>query len=495
MQENIVNKNIIGRKEEQLLLKKALNSVKAEFIAVYGRRRVGKTYLIQQFFRNEKKCSFFHVTGKFKGNMQTQMTIFMKSLVDAFFNELKIKLEPAATWMDAFALLTDNIKKVPNRKKAVLFFDELPWLATRRSGFLEALDYYWNTVWSKNKKVILIVCGSAASWMIKNIVHNKGGLHNRITVEIPLYPFNLKESKDFLKYLGLGLDSHQILNLYMVFGGVPHYLEKIQKELSVVQNVSKLCFTRSAPLKDEFEKLFSSLFENAPAYIELMNLISSKREGILRRDLSTSAKLSDSGGTLTERLKALESAGFIRSFIPIDHMERGEYYKIIDEYCLFYFNWIKPVIKQLKDETSLSYWQTKASTAKYKSWSGYAFESVCRKHLSQIREALYIPPDSLSGSWKCTSKQSSNDRGAQIDLLFDRNDGVVSICEIKYSEKAFLIDKNYSENLLNKIEVYRRKSKTKKRIILSIITVNGIKKSIYSEKMIMGSVKIDDLFK
>jgi hypothetical protein len=489
-----MNKIIIGRKEEQLQLKKALDSIKAEFIAVYGRRRVGKTYLVNQFFLKEK-CLLFHTTGKYQGSMEEQLALFTKTIVKTFFEDIGVKVKPLTNWMDTFELLTNNIEKLTKKEKIVLFFDELPWLATKRAGFLEALDYYWNTIWSKNKKIILVVCGSAASWMIKNIVNNKGGLHNRITIEIPLYPFTLKEAQDFLEYLGFKLNCQQILELYMVFGGIPHYLEKIQKELSIVQNISKLCFSRGGSLQSEFENLFSSLFDNAPAYVELINVIGMKREGVLRSDLDKKAKLSESGGTLTERLEALERAGFIRSFIPIEHTDRGLYYKIIDEYCLFYLSWIRPVIKQLKDEVDLYYWQAKVNTSAWKSWSGYAFESICRKHISQIRRALYIPPDALGGSWKYVSKQQSKEKGTQIDLLFDRSDGAISICEIKYSEKPFLIDKNYAENLANKIDIYRKQTKTKKQIILSMITTNGIKKSVYSEKMVMGIVTLSDLFK
>ena len=489
-----MNKIIIGRKEEQLLLKKAFSSIKAEFIAVYGRRRVGKTYLVNQFFLGER-CLLFYVTGKYQGSMQEQLDIFTKSIVRTFFADVGVEAKSPTNWMDTFALLTNNIEKLSGKKKVVIFFDELPWLATKRSGFLAALDYYWNTVWSKNKKIILIVCGSAASWMIKNIINNKGGLHNRITIEIPLYPFTLKEAQEFLDYLGFKLNHYQVLDLYMAFGGVPHYLEKIQKELSVVQNISKLCFTRGGSLQTEFEKLFSSLFDNAPAYVELINIIATKREGVLRSYLDEKAKLSESGGTLTERLEALERAGFIRSFIPIGNIDKGLYYKVIDEYCLFYLTWIKPVSRQLKDEVDLYYWQAKANTSAWKSWAGYAFESICRKHLSQIKKALYIPPDALSGSWKYIPKQQSKEKGAQIDLLFDRSDGAVSICEIKYSEKPFLIDKNHAENLANKINTYRKQTKTKKQIILSMITASDIKKSVYSEKMVMGTVTLNDLFK
>jgi AAA+ ATPase superfamily predicted ATPase len=484
---------IIGRQEEQRVLQKALCSKKAEFITIYGRRRVGKTYLVEQFFAKHNGF-FLHVTGKYKGKMKEHFSIFASALSATFLQGTGINIQPPKSWMDALELLTNNINKFIGKEKVVLFFDELPWLATKKSGFLSALDYYWNTVWSKNNKIILIVCGSAASWMIKNIIHNKGGLHNRITLEIPLFPFTLKESQEFLEYLGYKLNHQQILELYMAMGGVPHYLEKIQKGLSAAQNISRLCFVRGGFLYSEFDKLFGSLFDHSAAYSELVKIIASKKEGILRSELDRKVKLSKSGGTLTERLDALERAGFIRGFTPIGHIQKGLCYKVIDEYCLFYLHWIKPISKQIKNESNNSFWEMKINTPAWKSWVGYAFESVCMKHLNQIKKALYIPPDSLAGSWKYIPKKLTEDKGAQIDLLFDRSDGVISIVEIKYSDKPFLIDKNYAENLQNKINAYLKHGRIKKHIILSMVTANGIQKSIYSEKMIIGVVMLDDLF-
>jgi len=488
----MIKRDIIGRKPEQAILSNIFKSKKAEFVAVYGRRRVGKTYLIEQFFKR-KPCLYFHMTGLHGGPLKAQLDIFVKSMSEAFFAETGLKIERPTNWMHALELLTNAINKFSTRKKVILFFDELPWLASRRSGFKRALDYYWNTEWSKNVKIILVVCGSAASWMIQNIINDKGGLHNRVTWQLPLYPFSLKEAVDYLNYNGNKFNHRQVLELYMILGGIPHYLEKVQPHLSAMQNVSRICFSRNGQLFNEFSKLFSSLFDSADAYIELIRVIASKRNGIDRKMIETNAKLTKPGGTLTDRLIALEEAGFIKSFIPLGYKERGLYYKLIDEYCLFYLTWIKPIQKQIKNEIMPNYWLSKANTPSWKSWAGYAFESICLKHVSQIKRALFIPDGALSDSWHYQPR-TKKDKGAQIDLLFDRDDGVITLCEIKYNQKPFEIDKKYAAELQKKVEIFKEKTKTQKQIFISMVTAGGLKKNRYSEGMITGKVILEDLF-
>lgn len=485
-------KVIIGRKSEQEFLDTVFQSKRAEFVAVYGRRRVGKTYLIEQFFK-KKSCSFFQITGLNGGSLSEQLGLFANSLSEAFFSEIGLKIVTPSSWIQAFELLTNAINKFSKHQKIVLFFDELPWLASKKSGFKKALDYYWNTKWSKDNRIILIVCGSAASWMINNIINDKGGLHNRITLQLPLYPFSLKETYEYLNHNGHKFNLNQVLELYMVLGGIPHYLEKVSTHLSAIQNISKLCFSRDGQLLNEFDKLFASLFDRAETYVELVKIIAAKRNGIERKELETKLKLTEPGGTLTSRLTALEEAGFIKSFVPLGRIERGLSYKLIDEYCLFYLTWIRPVKKQLIGETTMNYWASKSQTPAYKSWAGYSFEAVCLKHIAQIKKALFIPDGALSGSWYCKANKSSPE-GAQIDLLFDRDDGVITLCEIKYNQNHFEIDKKYAEILQRKVNVFKQQTGTRKQIFLSMVTAAGLKKNKYREEMINGEASIEDLF-
>jgi len=481
---------IIGRKEEQTELIEVFNSKKAEFVVLYGRRRIGKTFLIEQFFRS-KKCIFFHVTGIQDGLLKEQLAQFAKAIGETFYKGAKI--EVANSWMQAFEELNNVITKAPQPTKFVIFIDELPWMATKRSRILQALDYYWNHYWSKNNKLKLVVCGSSASWIIKNIIYNKGGLHNRYTCNLLIKPFSLNETKEFLKYRNIKFNNKQVLQLYMVVGGVPHYLDKIKKNLSAAQNIDQLCFRENGFLFSEFDKLFKSLFDDAKIYIELIKIISKLREGVTRSYIEQHSKLSKKGGTLTDRLNDLEQAGFIKSFLPFKHQRQGVYYRIIDEYTYFYLKWIEPEKKIfLSNESENDYWVHSSNTAMYYAWMGYSFESVCYKHINLIQKSLKIPGGSKAGTWRFSPKKGSKDKGAQIDLLFERKDDSITICEIKCTDKPFLIDKKYYDILMNKVAVYQKISKTTKNIFVAFISVSGIKKSVYANN-VTGVVTLDNL--
>jgi len=279
---------IIGRKEEQKTLQRVFDSPRAEFLAIYGRRRVGKTYLIKQFF-SAKPCHYFQITGMKDGRLKEQLFEFTRAVEKTFYSGVTLK-EPES-WMQAFEMLTNAIEKYTDKQKVVLFFDELPWLATKRSRFLQALDYYWNTRWVDNPRIRLVVCGSAASWIIENIINSKGGLHNRITAQIRLEPFSLSETRDFLKYRGILLTDKQVLLLYMAIGGIPHYLTQVEKGLSAAQNVDKLCFTKNGMLFKEFNNLIPALFEEAEIYKEIIRIIAKHRYGIGRTELLEQLKI------------------------------------------------------------------------------------------------------------------------------------------------------------------------------------------------------------
>ena len=484
---------IIGRKSEQEKLQNCLDSKSAEFVAIYGRRRVGKTFLIREFFV-KKECIFFHTTGIKDGSLKKQLTEFSKEISRVFYNDAELKTP--VSWMDAFELLTKSISKIREASKVVLFLDELPWLASPKSGLLTALEYYWNRHWVNFTNIRVIVCGSSASWIINKIINNKGSLHNRVTLRIKLAPFSLAESIKYLHSRCVKFNQKQTLEIYMILGGIPFYLRYMENGLSVPQNINQLCFHENGALFDEFNQLFSSLFNESPSYIELIRIIAKQTGGISRLELEAKSKLSQKGGSLSQRLDELEAAGFITSFLPQGRTKKGIYYKIIDEYTLFYLRWMAPIRGQLtKKDISNTYWIKQATTQAYKSWAGYAFEAVCYKHLGCISKALAIPPGSTISTWKYIANNGSNEQGAQIDLLFDRDDGVVILCEIKYYQTPFLVDKNYANIILRKIAVYQKQTTTNKQIVFAMITTYGLKQSIYSKELIEKVVTIEDFFR
>ena len=481
---------IVGRRKEIKILENALASKSAEFIAIYGRRRVGKTYLIKQFFSKQTGV-FFELTGLNDGSLKDQLINFSSSLSKAFYQGAEMAVPK--NWMDALRQLTSAIENTPLNKRIVIFFDELPWLATRKSGFLKALEYYWNTHWSYRKKLILIVCGSAASWMLEKIVYAKGGLHNRITVNIPLQPFSLREVQDYLIYQGHNLNKEQILQIYMVTGGIPHYLKNLKKNFSLPQNINALCFQKGGLLFDEFDKLFHSLYEEPDTYIKIIRAIAKKASGISREELIKNIKSISDGGYFNIMLKSLEEAGFISTFIPLGHARRGVHYRLIDEYTLFYLNWIEPLRKKTRISTTTSYWTSIIHTASWHAWAGYAFEAVCLKHVDSIKKALGL--DNLQvywGDWRYIPEKGGT--GAQVDLVLDRSDDCVMLCEIKHTEKPFVITKSYAAEIETKQAVYKEQTRTKKQILWCFITNNGITENEYFKKLINHVVTLDDLY-
>ena len=483
---------IVGREEEQRKLQKIFDSKEAEFVAVYGRRRVGKTYLIRNFF-DEKNCIFFQVSGIIKAKASVQLKEFKKALEETFYSQLKsTTLETPKNWMHAFEMLHDAIKLFGGDKKVVLFFDEFPWLAIRKTQLLQAVDYYWNRYWSMMANVRLVICGSAASWIIDNILNNKAGLHNRITLKLPIEPFTLNETQIYLKSRSISYDYAQVLQLYMCLGGVPYYLKGVEGKFSAMQNVNQLCFQKSGSLLSEFDNLFSSLFNHSDAHETIIKLMAKKPQGLARKEIAKT--MMRKGGKLSTWLKELEHAGFIMSFKPWGRERGGMFYKIIDEYVLFYLHWIVPYRNNLLElESSHAYWEQLSQSPGFKAWSGYAFEAICFKHLSKIRAALSIPNGSPASTWQYRAKKE-DENGAQIDLLFDRPDGVMTLCEIKYANQPFRINKEYALNLKNKIEVYQKTTKTLKQIFVSMITTYGLVESIYNEDLIVSEAKLEDFF-
>ncbi len=485
--------SLIGRVYEQKQLHRIFQSNRAEFVAVYGRRRIGKTYLIKEFF-SEKPCVFFRSSGIHKGKLKTQLHNFKKEIENTFYAGRKgTQLSVFSNWHQAFEALKDAIELLAHEQTVVLFFDEIPWMATPKSGLLEALDYYWNRYFSENKKIKLIICGSAASWIIDNVLHNTGGLHNRVTLRLRIDPFTLCEARDYLIDKNIYYNDEQILMLYMCLGGIPYYLDFLEKGLSAIQNINKICFQRKGTLYDEFDLLFASLFKNHEIHEAIIHFVASKREGVSRAQIEE--HLQQKGGRVTKRLKELEEAGFIISGLPLKK-DRGVYYRIFDEYTLFYLYWIAAKSKnKISSNIDDHYWEVLSSKPAWSAWSGYAFEAICFKHINQIKKALRIPNGSEVSSWKYIPTKQSEEQGGQIDLIFDRPDNIINLCEIKHCQSEFMIDKKYAKTLIERGKLYCEYTKTKKQIFHSMIVSGGLKKTLYSEEIVSSVVTLKDLFK
>jgi len=480
---------IAGRQDEIAILNKVLASDESEFIAVYGRRRVGKTYLVKAFF-HDHLC--FEIVGMFNASLQEQLSNFARSLGKA--SGTGIIPQTPASWQDAFfqleLWLESPVMKVKQGKK-VIFFDELPWLNTRRSVFLPAFENFWNSYGSIKKDLIMVVCGSAASWMIQNVVRSRGGLHNRLTRQIRLLPFTLSETENFLQLKNINLTRFQIIELYMAFGGVPYYLKQAEPGFSAAQIIDRACFTKDGSLRNEFEQLYASLFDESHYHSKVVALLAKTRKGLTRNELLDSAGIS-TGGTATKILSELEESGFIDYNIPFGKQAKDALYRLSDEFTRFHFDWIKPLGK---NSPGTGYWLSLQNNPKKNTWAGFTFEALCLKHVPKIKESLGIASlETTQSAWRYLPDKDSTEKGAQIDLLIDRKDSTINLCEIKFANSEFVIDANYAAELRNKIQTFRTITATRKNIFLTFITPFGLYKNQHASELVASEVTMERLF-
>ncbi len=471
----------IGRKKELEILKKALLSNEPEMVAVIGRRRIGKTFLVRTAFSEQLD---FEITGTQNASTREQLKNFAIRIRD-FFGEAALTTTPR-TWMDAFEILMRQLDRKQKTGKIVIFFDELPWLETHKSGFLNALGFFWNS-WATQKNIVIAISGSAAAWMIQKVVYHKGGLHNRITKRIDLQPFNLCETEAFLQARNAPFDRYQLLLLYMAMGGVPHYLKEIEAGKSAAQNIDNICFSTSGLLRDEFSKLYPALFEHSDNHIAVIRALAQKWKGMSRTEIVTTSKLPDGGG-LSDVLEELVGSGFASAYYPFGKKKKDILYRLTDEYSLFYLKFIEP-----NRTFGKSVWMALSQTQAFKSWSGYAFESICIKHLPQMEKAL-----SIAGVFSEASgfihRGNADFPGLQIDLVLDRKDHVINLFEMKFYHEPWLLSKSDATELRTRVSLFKNLTKTPKQIFLTSVTPFGVQQNEHSIGLIHSEVTMNDLF-
>ena len=472
---------LIGREKEKLALKNCFESDKSEFVAIYGRRRVGKTFLVKELFGDQFT---FYSTGVLNGNRDAQLLAWNKEI----FRFGGVVFPAAKSWSEAFEnlilLVEQSIRKEKERTKKVIFLDEISWMATMHSDFLSSLDYFWNRWASSRKDILLIICGSAASWIIDNIANDKGGLHNRLTRQILIEPFTLKECEQFFESRRLPMTRYQMAEAYMIFGGIPYYLNLMESRYSMYQNVDKMYFAQGAELSNEFENLYRALYKNSENYIKVIETLAKKGIGLTRTEIISGSKIAD-GGSLTKILKDLTISGFIREYKAYGQKKRDSVYQLIDYFSLFDIRF-----REKREQYSDDYWLKFSSTSAHSVWSGICFEKVCLQHLPQIRKKLGIDGVLTSAfSWRGKYEGS----GAQVDLVIDRNDRIINLCEIKFSSGPFEIDKKYHELIRDKRATFMSSTNTRKSVQTTMITTFGLKQNSYSAEVV-SEVLLDDLF-
>ncbi len=471
---------IAGRKEEVEILESLLDKNESSFVALYGRRRVGKTFLIRQVYANS---IIFECSGVHGDTMQQQLENFWRTL-----NETKPKAKPSLppkTWIEAFFRLRAILDKQKTGKKKVIFLDEISWFETPRSGFLAALDIFWNQYCTKRTDIILVICGSAASWIIEKVINNKGGLHNRITNSILLMPLTLGETKDFFGLKNIKLSLKDIAQIYMCLGGVPYYLKDIKPGESVAQIVNQLFYKKQAILKNEFENLYAAIFSNNTFHEKVVKALSTKNKGLTRNEIIKIAKVKGGGG-LTIVLQELIQCGFVMPIYPINKTKEDCLFRLIDEYSLFFF-------KFLKTNNNQTNWSQITTSAAFKIWSGYAFENLCFKHSTQIKKALGIS-GVASNEYSYLLKRKGKDKGFQIDMIIDRADNCVNVLEAKFYNTEFEVTQAYARELLHKATIFTEKTNLNKNVFITMLSVFGVKKNEHYLSAVTNQLLIDDLF-
>ena len=463
--------NVPGIKDQ------CLNSRKPEFLAVYGRRRVGKTFLIREHL---KKHIVFSLSGAVNTPLKRQLQIFDEALEEYSGD----KTNEANDWFEAFRLFKQYLKGLGGKRKKVIFIDELPWLATQKSGFLPALDHFWNAYASTREDILLIICGSATSWIIDNVINSRGGLHNRVTKQMRIEPFSLGECEAFYKSNGIELSRNHIAELYMIFGGIPYYMNYVEKGMSPEQIIDMMFFSRNAPLKNEFDNLYAALFKNPNHHLRIIESLGKTQGGMTKKELWEDMHVQP-GGTLVKALNELEQCDFIRRYRNFTKKNNAQYYQLTDFFTLFY-------LKHMKNQAGqdFNYWQSQSSSGGRYAWNGMAFERLCAAHIKQIKQKLGIAGVITEISvWR--SRHATP--GVQIDLIINRNDGIINICEMKYTGKPFKLDSAYDMALMQKREIFREETAVKKALHITMATSNGFAPGSYLG-MVQAQILLDDLF-
>lgn len=475
---------MIGRSRETKELNRLYESGRAELVAVYGRRRVGKTYLVDETFSG--RITFRHAglspADERSGGL-------LRAQLDHFYNSLLLhgmaSCEKPRSWLDAFFLLEKLLQEEDDGSRQVVFLDELPWLDTPKSGFLRAFEGFWNTWGCHRKNLMVVVCGSANSWVQDRLLNNHGGLYGRVTYEIKLSPFTLRECEEFCEDRNVVLSRYDIAQSYMVFGGIPYYMGYLEPGMSLAQNIDAAFFGKGAKLRGEFDRLFDSVFVNPDAVKSIVRLLYAKNAGFTRKEIAEKLGMSD-GGRLSRNLNALIASDFVVKYVPFGLGKRESHYKLVDPFCLFYLHFVDGA-----SGTNPRYWQQNATSQPVSAWRGYAFENVCFNHVDQIKAALGISGViTESSAW---SKRADDEDGAQIDLLIVRNDNVVNMCEVKYYSGDFSVDKDYYRVLLHRQDMLAGLVSRKMAVHSTLITTFGLAQNKYSGGF-SNVITLDDLF-
>ena len=475
-----MNEPFVARERECAELQRCLESHRSEFVVVYGRRRVGKTYLIENFFKDRYAFKFVGTRG---AKTRVQLANFAQVLSQNSGEERR----QLRDWADAFYALQRYLEHLPADGKKVVFFDEMPWIDTQRSDFVRSLEYFWNSWAVSQRDILFIATGSATSWMTEKLVANKGGLHGRITRRLHVAPFTLGEVENYLRQLDCKWDRLQILQSYMLLGGVPFYYSLIEPQDSLAQNIDNLFFHEDGALRTEFNELYHALFKNADLYLAVAKLLCNHKEGLTHKEIAKG--IGCDGGKLTVVLKNMERCDFLERWNQYGNTKRGSLYRMVDFFTKFYYTFVEN--NNFKDSR---WWSNNMREPSVSSWMGHTFELVCMQHHQQIKERLHIDTIGTAiSSWRQTADRTSGQEGAQIDMIIERADRIIHLCEMKYSISQYTLTDKYEETVRNRAAIFQAATATTKAVVHTFVTTFGVKDGKH-KSIVHSEVTMDDLF-
>ncbi len=453
---------VVGRKEEQLILSKVLWNQEAQLVAVYGRRRIGKTFLIKSFFADKIKS--INLIGSKRLKNKDLLSHFRDSIVTAGL--VNTELPTPNNWNDAFKLL--RLVLETNSDQILIFIDEVPWFERPKSNFIGEFEHFWNSYATNRENLKIILCGSATSWMLKKLIYNKEGLHNRFTARINLKPFSIQEANEFLLSKSIKLTSKNLLELYLSIGGIAEYLKWIDKANSSAVIINDLCFKTSGNLFEEYESLVPALFSDPEKYNRLILALTKKTQGSTFKELEQLSGVAK-GTTLARMLTELELNSFVTAYTPYS-WGNVKLYRLTDPYLIFYHKWIQSIKKQGVPVPE-NYWMQTFNSQSFRIWTGYSYETFCFTHISDILKQIGISGMRVKPSiWR--SKLSK--QGAQIDLVLERADHIINLCEIKFHTQPIVLDDKLENELMRKVSIFQEETKSKTEIVPLLISASEV---------------------
>lgn len=471
---------MVGRVQERRCLDRCDGSDKSELVCVYGRRRVGKTFLVEQtlgpFFA-------FHVVGSKDAATSSQLREFGLELTDRG----DPNPNPPADWREAFnrlykVITAPDAPRSPHGK-AVVFIDEFPWFAKQRSDFLSAFSTFWNRRSTTGQKLLVVICGSATSWVIEHVLESAGDMAARVTESIFLKPFALAETKEYFDSRGFGWDERSLIETQMVFGGLPYFFSLMSPHQSLAQSIDRLCLRPRAQLRDETMILLESTMRRSRLYVELFALLAQHRYGVPKAEAMRLL-----GHSTNQFIKATAEAvkcGYVHEYKNLSKPQNPKYLMLVDPFILFHYRLIEPA----HGDSPRSWADFVADQERYTAWRGNAFEIVCLQHVRQLKSALGIG-GVLTKEYPWASARKAG--GAQVDLVIERADRIVNLCEMKFTDAPYELTSAVEQELVRKREVFREETGT--RLALKTVLVSAQGTAGYHDSQIAQIITADDLF-